>query len=105
LSGDWHRRRRGSIDKRLGRLLKSFAVLTGSAGVLVLGLQLLGWFKHGFWTPRSLLDLWLWLGNSYSLNAASGTGRLGLRLLDLPLAPSLLAIALVLFAAGARIAP
>lgn len=97
------RRARDRLDKRIGRLLKSFAALTGAAGILVLGLQLLGWFEDGLWTSRSILDLWLFLGNSYSLNAASGTGRFVLRLLDLPLAPSLIVVGLLLLAVGTRL--
>ena len=97
------RRGRDRIDKRIGRLLKSFAALAGAGGIVVIGLQLVGWFEDGVWTPRSILDLWLFLGNSYSLDAASGTGRWVLRLLDLPLAPSLIVVGLLLLAAGTRL--
>lgn len=101
--GARHPRPGDRIDKRIGRLFKSFAALTGSAGILVIGLQLVWWFEDGVWTPRSILDLWLFLGNSYSLNASNETGRIVLRLLDLPLAPSLIVIALFLLAASMRI--
>lgn len=90
------RRARASLSfgTRLGRLLKFFAALAGSGGVGVLALQLVGWFQAGAWTPRSLLDLWLWMGNSYSIGAGGEGDRLALWILGWPLGPTLLAVAL-----------
>lgn len=92
-----------TLGQRAGRLLKAFAALTGSGGVVVLALQTVAWFQDGAWTPRSLLDLWLWAGNSYSISAGGQGDRIALWVLDLPLGPTLLAVALGLLMASRAI--
>jgi hypothetical protein len=47
-----------------------------------------------------LLDLWLWLGNSYSISTANGTHRAASLILGLPLGPTLLGAALALLIVG-----
>lgn len=90
------RRKHEPIARRLGRLLRSLALLLAAGGIVTLGMEAIGWFRVGIWSTTSLLDLWLALGNSYSLRAASGTDRWLLQLLDLPLGVTLLALALLL---------
>ena len=98
--------RRGvRLGPRLGRTLKSLAALSGAAGVVFIALQCLWWFQDGYWTPKTLFDLWLWLGNSYSISASSGSERILLWVLDLPLGASLIASALILLLAGRALAP
>jgi hypothetical protein len=94
-----------AIRRRSARLLKTFAAVAGASGVVVIALQCIWWFEDGFWRPKSLLDLWLWLGNSYSINASATSDRIGLELLGLPLAPVLLVVAIVLFWVGKRVDP
>jgi hypothetical protein len=92
-----------SIRKRLARPFKTFATLSGIAGIAVILLQCLWWFQNGFWSGETLLDFWLALGNSYSMRSLNGAERIGLWLLDLPLGPVLLGIAAVVFWLGKRI--
>lgn len=89
-------RQRGSIAKRLARLLRPVGLLFAAGGIVVLGMQGITWFRAGVWTNPSLFDLWLWLGNSYSIGAMNSANRIALLILDLPLAPTVLAAALVL---------
>jgi hypothetical protein len=89
--------RNAPIGRKLRRLLRAFAALIGLAGVTLIALQCLWWFEDGYWTPKSPLDLWLWLGNSYSPMSSSGMGRVVLWALDLPLGAVLVAIALCVF--------
>lgn len=96
-------RRPRSVGQRAGRLLKAFGALTGAGGVMVLALQAIAYFEEGFWTPGSLLDLWLWMGNSYSIRGGGQGDRIALWVLDLPLGPTLLAVALGLLVAGRAI--
>jgi hypothetical protein len=97
------RARTDNIGKRLPRAFKAFAALSGIAGIAVILLQCVWWFQNGFWTSETVLDLWLGLGNAYSMRSLDGPERVGLWLLDLPLGPVLLAIAAVLFWLGDRI--
>lgn len=69
----------------------------------MIGLQCLWWFEDGYWTPKTPLDLWLWLGNSYAPISPSGMGRAALWALDLPLGAVLVAIALGLLWLSERI--
>jgi hypothetical protein len=94
-----------SIRRRLGRLLKIFAAVAGVGGIVVIGLQAMWWFQNGFWSPKSLLDLWLWLGNSYTINASARADRIGLWLLGLPLGPTLLVAGLALFGISRGVDP
>jgi hypothetical protein len=96
--------RRG-IGRRFGRLLKLTAGVSGSAGIVVIGLQCVWWFQDGVWFPKTLFDLWLWLGNSFSISTSSGSDRILLWVLDLPLGASLLALALCLLLLGRTIDP
>ena len=93
-------RKRAPITERVARLLRSFALLLGASGVVVLGMQAIAWFRDGVWTSWDLLDLWLWLGNSYSISTASGTDRVALLTLGLPLGPTLLGATLALLIVG-----
>lgn len=97
-------RKRATIAERLARLLRAFALLLGASGIVVLGMQALAWFRDGVWTRWDLLDLWLWLGNSYSINTANGTDRIALLTLGLPLGPTLLGAALALLIVARQIA-
>jgi hypothetical protein len=47
-----------------------------------------------------VLDLWLWLGKSYSVSTANGTLRVASLTLGLPLGPTLLGAALALLIVG-----
>jgi hypothetical protein len=96
-------RKRAPIAVRVARLLRSFALLLGAGGVVVLGMQTIDWFRDGIWPSWVLLDLWLWLGHSYSISAASRADHITLLILDLPLGPMLLAAALVLLIVGRAI--
>jgi hypothetical protein len=87
----------------MGRLLRSLALFLGASGVVVLAMQALGWFREGVWTSPTLLDLWLWLGNSYSLGTSDSVHRIVLRLLDLPLGLTLLLAALALLVGARRL--
>jgi hypothetical protein len=91
------------MAERVARLLRSFAVLLGASGVVVLGMQAIAWFHDGVWTSWELLDLWLWLGNSYSISTTDGTNHAALLALGLPLGPTLLGAALALLIVGRRI--
>jgi hypothetical protein len=91
------------IGQKLRRLPRAFAALVGLAGVTMIGLQCLWWFEDGYWTPKTPLDLWLWLGNSYTPISSSGMGRIVLWALDLPLGAVLVAIALGVFWLNERI--
>lgn len=91
------------INKRVVRLLRSVAMLFGAGGIVAIGMEAIGWFRDGVWTSQTLLDLWLWLGNSYSLRASSGTDRFVLQLLDLPLGVTLLVVALAILIVARRI--
>jgi len=92
-----------TIAKKLGRLLKAFAVLVGGAGVVIIGLQCMWWFQDGYWSPKSVLDLWFWLGNSYTPLRGAGLAHVVLWLLDLPVGASLLTAALIVFWLGDRL--
>ncbi len=94
---------RGAIGKRFGRLFRSFAALAGSGGVVVVALQCIWWFQDGFWSPKTLLDLWLWLGNSYSIRSSGETERVALWVLDFPLGAVLLVVAAGSFWIGKRL--
>jgi hypothetical protein len=91
------------VAERVARLLRSFALLLGASGVVVLGMQAIAWFRDGVWTRWDLLDLWLWLGNSYSISTSNGTDRVALLTLGLPLGPTLLGAALALLIVGRQI--
>ena len=91
------------LRRRVGGLFKMLGALLGIGGIVVIGLQCLWLIQDGFWSPKTLLDLWLWLGNSYSIHAGVATDRVGLWLLDLSLGPVLLVAGLLLFAAGRKI--
>jgi hypothetical protein len=93
------RKRQGPVW-RVGRLLRSLGLLLGAGGIVVVGMQAIWWFQDGFWTTETPLNLWLSLGNAYSIRAASGADRIALQLLDLPLGPILLALALALLMAA-----
>lgn len=97
-------RKRDPVTKRVGRLLRAFGLLLASSGIAILAMQLIGWFRDGVWPTPTLFDLWLWLGNTYSIGAASGAARIVLWLLDLPLGPTLLGAAFVLLMVAQRLA-
>jgi hypothetical protein len=99
------RRPGARLGQRFARLLKSLAAVSGAAGVVFIALQCLWWFQNGYWTPKTLFDLWLWLGNSYSIHASSGSDRILLWVLDLPLGGALIASALILLLAGRALDP
>ena len=96
-------RRSEPVGKRFARMLRSIGLLLGSGGIVALGWEAINWFRDGIWINSTLLELWLSLGNSYSLRAASGTDRFLLQLLDLPVAATLLVLALALLIAARRI--
>lgn len=89
--------------QKFGRLIKAIGVLAGLAGAVLLGLQCLWWFEDGYWSPKTPLDLWLWLGLSYTPVAWHGLEHVLLWLLGLPLAGVLLALAYLVFTLGRRI--
>jgi hypothetical protein len=91
------------LRRRVGGLGKMLGALTGIGGIVVIGLQCLWLIQDGYWSPKTPLDLWLWLGNSYSTHAGAATDRIGLWLLGLPLGPVLVVAGLLLFAAGRKI--
>jgi hypothetical protein len=93
-------RKREGLGQRLGRLLRAFAFLLGASGIVVLAIQAIGWFRNGVWMDWTLLELWLSLGNSFSIHGASAADRIWLQLLDLPAGPTLLAVALALLMAA-----
>jgi hypothetical protein len=80
-------------------------MLLGSAGVVVIVLQCVWWFENRYWTPETLLSLWLWLGHSFSVRSLGESERVVLWLLDLPLGPALVAVATCAFWLGKRIDP
>jgi hypothetical protein len=92
--------RNDDSGKKLGRLLRALAALVGLAGCAVVAQQGLWWFQNGYWTPESFLNLWLWLGLSYSPRSMSGYEWA----LNLPLGPVLLIIAIGIFWISRRVA-
>jgi hypothetical protein len=93
-----------TLTKKFGRLLKAYGVLAGLAGVVVIALQCLWWYQSGYWIPKTPLDLWLWIGHSYTPMAQTGgIERVVAWLLDLPLGAALLVTALATFFLGKRI--
>ena len=96
-------RTRPSIGTRFGRLLKAAATFVGLAGITIIGLQCLWWFQDGYWSPKSVLDLWFWLGNTYTPMRGAGIARVVLFVLDLPVGATLLTVALFVFWAADRL--
>ena len=96
-------RPREGLGRRLGRLLRSFAFLLGASGIVVLALLAMGWFRNGVLLEWTLLEIWLALGNSFSIPGASAADRIWLQLLNLPAGPMLLAVGLALLIAARRL--
>jgi hypothetical protein len=96
-------RKRATIAERIARLLRAFALLLGAGGVVVLGMQAIAWFRDGVWARWGLLDLWLWLGNSYSISATSSANHITLLILGLPLGLTLVGAGLVLLIVARQI--
>ena len=93
---------KAAIVTKLGRLLKAAATFVGLVGVIIIGFQSFWWFRDGYWSPKSVLDLWFWLGNSYT-PPRGDNARIALWLLDLPVGASLLTVALLGFWLGERL--